>query len=135
MRVRAKILRGVPAGLLAGAVALGFALLFPPPPAAAQGWGLTRDRGSMRSSMRARGMRAGATMRRRPASAMRTPPPREAPGDRTEELLVRYRRILDADPRETFAFQRLLELYRERDGGLDALVADLEAERAGDQTA
>ena len=62
-------------------------------------------------------------------------PPAPEPVERTEQLIARYRRILDADPRETFAFQRLLELYRDRDGGLDVLVAALEAERAADAEA
>lgn len=44
---------------------------------------------------------------------------------RTDALIRRYTGILEADPRETFAFQRLLDLYRERDGNVDALVTDL----------
>ena len=38
-------------------------------------------------------------------------------------LIERYRRILEQDPRETFAFRRLLDLYRAQDGGIDGWVA------------
>jgi len=44
-------------------------------------------------------------------------------------------RVLEADPRETFAFQRLLDLHRERDGNIDRLVSDLEARLAADPQA
>ena len=50
-------------------------------------------------------------------------------------LIQRYLRALEADPRESFAFQRLLDLYRERDGNIDALVGDLERRRAAEPTA
>ena len=103
-------------------------------PLSAQDWGLTRMRESamgsrMHSGMR--GMRSGA-MR---AGTAPTPMTRAEPqpggqggGERSGVLITRYRRILDADPRETFAFQRLLDLYRERDGTVDVLVTDLRAE-------
>ncbi len=38
--------------------------------------------------------------------------------------------VLEADPRESFAFTRLLDLYRERDGNVDGLIRELE-ERLG----
>lgn len=44
-------------------------------------------------------------------------------------MIARYRRIVDADPRETPAFRRLLDLYRERDGNVDRLVEELTARR------
>lgn len=52
----------------------------------------------------------------------------EPDGERTATLITRYRAILDSDPRETFAFQRLVDLYRERDGSVDRLQAELSAE-------
>src|SRR5690606_27418354 len=51
---------------------------------------------------------------------------------RTATLILRYRGILESDPRETFAFQRLVDLYRERDGSVDRLEAELSAEVSGD---
>ncbi|MEZ4325939.1 MAG: HEAT repeat domain-containing protein [Polyangiales bacterium] len=53
--------------------------------------------------------------------------------ERTETLIARYRAILESDPRETFAFQRLMDLYRERDGSVDRFQADLLAEVAADE--
>ncbi len=40
--------------------------------------------------------------------------------------------ILEADPSESFAFQRLLDLYRQRDGNIDALVHELEQRVSSD---
>ncbi|MFK7985880.1 MAG: HEAT repeat domain-containing protein [Sandaracinaceae bacterium] len=50
-------------------------------------------------------------------------------------LIARYRAILENDPRETFAFRRLLDLYRERDGSIDAFVTSLNAELESDPEA
>jgi tetratricopeptide (TPR) repeat protein len=43
-------------------------------------------------------------------------------------MIARYRRVLEGDPAAAFARQRLFELARERDGGLDGLVAAIAAE-------
>lgn len=44
----------------------------------------------------------------------------------TETLIARYAGIVLSQPGAAFPLQRLAELYRQRDGKLDALVADLE---------
>ena len=89
-------------------------------------WGVTRDRrpprdrtGRERATPRER-----TGPRERPA---RTPPGRSEspPADRSELLLQRYLRVLEADPADGFALDRLLELQRARDGTIDALVAAL----------
>lgn len=69
-----------------------------------------------------------------------TPPPsgpaaQNADAARTALLIERYFRVLEADPRESFAFQRLLDLYRERDGTIDRLVEDLRGRVAADPRA
>ncbi|MGE3636144.1 MAG: tetratricopeptide repeat protein, partial [Sandaracinaceae bacterium] len=51
---------------------------------------------------------------------------------RADVLIERYTRIVEADPRESGAYRRLVELYRERDGNLDGLVQALEARRDAD---
>lgn len=50
-------------------------------------------------------------------------------------LIGRYRGVLANDPKRGFAYQRLADLYRERDGSLDGLRAELEAELARDADA
>lgn len=55
--------------------------------------------------------------------------------ERTATLIARYRAILANDPRETFAFQRLVDLYRERDGSVDRFQEELLAEVAADERA
>lgn len=50
-------------------------------------------------------------------------------------MIARYRHVLDGDPSAAFALQRLLELVRERDGGVDVLVASLEQEVAAQASA
>ncbi len=123
--------RGAPWALGALLVALELLGGTCPEPAAAQGWSLTmmRERG-MQRGMR-RGMRRGMA-----TSSMDTAPGQRSGGpDRTEVLITRYRRILRADPRETFAFRRLLDLYRERDGDVDELVSGLRAEVEADADA
>jgi len=49
----------------------------------------------------------------------------ELKGPSSEALIQRYTGLVLAQPGADFPLQRLLELYRERDGKLDALVADL----------
>ena len=53
----------------------------------------------------------------------------EVKGPSTEALIQRYMGLVLAQPGADFPLQRLLELYRERDGQLDTLLADL-AQRA-----
>ena len=77
----------------------------------AEDWSLTRERP-------ARG--AVAPKRARPQGPART---------RRDVLMARYRRILERDPGQAFALERWLELYRERDGGLDKLAQELQAQR------
>ncbi len=50
-------------------------------------------------------------------------------------LIQRYQRVLEADPSQSFAFRRLVDLYRERDGNVERLVTELEARVAADATA
>jgi tetratricopeptide (TPR) repeat protein len=50
-------------------------------------------------------------------------------------MIARYRRVLDGDPSAAFALQRLIELVRERDGGVDVLVTSLEQEVAAQAAA
>ena len=92
-------------------------------PASAQDWSLTRpDR-----------PRSGG--RRRPPER-----PRRGAGEepeagptRTEVLAERYLRVLEADPSDGFAFQRLVDLHRERDGNVQALREHLEARLSTDE--
>ena len=49
----------------------------------------------------------------------------DAKGPSNEALIQRYTGIVLAQPGADFPLQRLLDLYRERDGKLDALLADL----------
>jgi len=63
-----------------------------------------------------------------PAQPASEPPKRdqaEAKGVSSEALIQRYTGIVLAQPGADFPLQRLLELYRERDGKLDALLVDL----------
>ena len=99
---------------------------------------MTARPAGMRSGMRSdSGMRSGMST----ASAMGARggegsiEPAGSGADRAGVLITRYRRILNDDPRETFAFQRLLNLYRERDGDTSALVRELETEVAADADA
>ncbi|MET0792495.1 MAG: tetratricopeptide repeat protein [Polyangiaceae bacterium] len=67
-----------------------------------------------------------------PATPSAEPPKRDKPdakGPSNEALIQRYTGIVLAQPGADFPLQRLLELYRERDGKLDELLADL-AKRA-----
>ena len=62
-----------------------------------------------------------------------TPAPETKPtGPSQEALIARYLGAALAQPGSDFPLQRLAELYRERDGKLDALVAELE-KRASDK--
>ncbi len=46
-------------------------------------------------------------------------------GESTEVLIARYTALVLARPGEPFPLERLVELYRERDGNLDKLIAEL----------
>ncbi len=62
----------------------------------------------------------------RPA-APRKPRPAERPkGPTADALIARYTGIVLAQPGAQFPLQRLAQLYRERDGNLDQLVAEFE---------
>ena len=109
-------------------LALGLSLVWPsgvaPSAASAQeDWGLTRDRRPNRPSQPRQP--PGARRPRRPSGDGGDAAAASSGGDRSAVLIQRYMRVLEADPRETFAFHRLLDLYRERDGNIDALVRDL----------
>ncbi len=110
-------------------LALGLLVVTPlagPEAARAQDdWGLTRERPRRPEKRPAR------PRVRRPDPAR----PPAAGADRTEVLVRRYMRVLEADPRESFAFERLLDLYRERDGNIEGLVRELEARLAEDADA
>ncbi len=111
-------------------------------PAEAQDWGLERPDG--RRPARPRPDRPARPARPRPDRPARPDAPRadsdaprspDASSARNEVLVQRYFAVLAADPRESFAWERLMDLYRERDGNLDGLAAELErrasAEDAG----
>lgn len=66
----------------------------------------------------------------RPARPKRRAEPDRPARDRTDVLIARYRRVLEGDPADAVALRRLLELHRERDGNIDALIEDLEEQRA-----
>jgi tetratricopeptide (TPR) repeat protein len=54
----------------------------------------------------------------------------------TDSLIVRYTGIVLSQPGAAFPLQRLAELYRQRDGKLDALIADFEKRaQSSDRTA
>lgn len=60
-------------------------------------------------------------------------PGRPGPGDEPSgrgALIDRYTRIVLQQPGSPFPLQRLAQLYRERDGGIEALVRDFEARAA-----
>lgn len=98
-------------------------------------WSLTRMNDmTMSTSMGMRGMRGmRATMTTMTTETAE--PQGDASARRTEVLIGRYRTILSRDPRESFAFQRLMDLYRERDGNVDGLVRDLEQQVQGSDQA
>jgi len=66
-----------------------------------------------------------APPKRAPAGAPRPAVPARpvpAPGESGAALIDRYQAILDRDPGADFPLERLVALYRQRDGNLDALV-------------
>lgn len=128
------VVRRLTAGLVSGM--LSWALLLSPelPSAQAQGdWSITREPRDSTARERARGRRR-APRRRTSAQPSRPAPPAVESG-RTDALIARYMRVLENDPRETFAFRRLLDLYRERDGNIDRFIEELEARVAADESA
>ena len=75
-----------------------------------------------RTAPKAPGVTAPAATEPAPATK---PGPSRASAER-DALILRYLGAALAQPGAEFPIQRLVELYRERDGTLDALVADLE---------
>ncbi|AKF05613.1 TPR repeat protein [Sandaracinus amylolyticus] len=91
-------------------------------------WGLIRERGGGGSTTtRPRGG-GGA---RRPRAEPRTPEV-APPSDRSAVMLERYLRVLESEPSDGFALDRLIELHRERDGNDRALRELLEARATGE---
>lgn len=124
----------LPACLLAMACPLA---MEPARAAAQDDWSLTREpRGQRARPPRPpRGARPGAAGGSRPARRAAPPAAPSAETGREDVLIQRYMRVLEADPRESFAFRRLLDLYRERDGNVEGLVSELSARVAADDTA
>jgi len=67
--------------------------------------------------------RAPASAPKKPAAT--SPPARAPSGPNTDALIARYTGIALGQPGAEFPVQRLAELYRDRDGKLDALIDDL----------
>ena len=64
------------------------------------------------------------------------PAPLTSPdAERTGVLITRYRSVLANDPKRGFAYQRMSDLFRERDGSLEGLRDELRAEVARDPEA
>jgi cellulose synthase operon protein C len=63
-------------------------------------------------------------------AAITTPKSAEAKAPASDVLIARYLGAALAQPGADFPIQRLVELYRERDGKLDALIAELERRAA-----
>lgn len=68
-----------------------------------------------------------ASSRAAPKPSRAQPEPAQAKAPSQEALIARYRGIVLNQPAAQFPLQRLSELYRERDGNLDKLVAEFEA--------
>ncbi|MGD8859586.1 MAG: tetratricopeptide repeat protein, partial [Myxococcales bacterium] len=85
-------------------------------PVQADDWGLTRP--PERRGSDARPRRSGGRVR---------PPTRRAQEgrDRDEVLRRRYMKVLRRNPLDDFALERLLAIYRTRDGSLDGLAQEL----------
>ncbi len=129
----------LPARTLALALPLGLAILLlsPPTVAFAQGWGLTREprtnmgRSSMGRSSMGRSSMGRSSMGRSSMGRADRGDGRQAAEDRQDEsrrsavLIERYLAVLSADPRESFALTRLLDLYRERDGNVEGLITEI----------
>lgn len=92
--------------------------LVPPPTALAQDdWSLTRRRPpSGKKTRRAKSPGDANQARGGAGSAV----------ERRELLIRRYTGLLLVDPFQEAAFQRLVSLYRERDGDIEALIKELE---------
>lgn len=111
-------------------VALFFALLVLVPAQGAFGqddWGITRPGRPTRPTRPPRPH--GGVRPPRPHGGTTQATPEQTPDRHSNVLIERYLRILEANPGEAFAFQRLLDLYRERDGNIDGFLHELE-ERA-----
>jgi cellulose synthase operon protein C len=120
-----RTLRGLVALALLGALAA-------PPEAAAQDF---NPEGRKRRPAPAANPRPAAPRGKpRPPSAAGAPAPK-APAPKADDsnaLIERYLAILEKDPGADFPLERLVQLYRQRDGNLDALVRRFEERsRAG----
>ena len=105
-----------------------FLLTLPASARAQDDWGLTRERGGGgASTTRPRGG-GGARRPRGP----RTETPEAPASDRSALLTERYLRVLESEPADGFALDRLIELHRERDGSDRALRELLEARASGE---
>jgi tetratricopeptide (TPR) repeat protein len=130
------------AGRFAG-LSLIWAALAWPAPALGQGFnpqGRKKPAGTQQSTpKRAAPADAPATPKRRaapaePPSAASASAVSPSKGDEAAQsadaLIARYTAIVLSQPGEEFPLERLAQLYRERDGKLDALVADFERRAA-----
>ncbi|MBX3274777.1 MAG: HEAT repeat domain-containing protein [Sandaracinaceae bacterium] len=122
-----------------GCGVLALALVGVAPPVRAQDdWGLTRERpGRATPPGRPARPAAGRPRGPRPPRTVRAAPQaQETPGEERDAVLVgRYLAILERDPSEGFAFRRLVELYRTRDGTVDGLARTLRERLADDEAA
>ena len=57
-----------------------------------------------------------------------------AEAERTTKLIERYTKVVLGDPGNTGPLQKLAQLYRDRDGKIDALIKDFEAKAAAGGT-
>ena len=89
-------------------------------PARADDWSLTRPESKSPASGRRKAQKRTKPGAPRAARAASSP-------DRRRTLMERYLRVLLRDPQQSFALDRLLALYRERDGNLDRLATELQA--------
>src|SRR6185295_11764463 len=60
------------------------------------------------------------------ASQAASPADEKQPAGSSEALITRYQAILDQDPGAEFPLERLVQLYRQRDGNLDQLLRHYE---------
>jgi tetratricopeptide (TPR) repeat protein/HEAT repeat protein len=118
------------------AVLLVVAALLAPPVAVAQDddWSLTREPARRRPSAggegRPRGLRPTGARRRSPADERSSVRSSAHSSEHTELWIDRYLQALEREPTDEFALDRLVELYRGRDGSTEALEDRLAARLA-----
>ncbi len=136
-RARHAALRFRGPGLLAGgllATVLALAPVLEQHARAQDDWSITRPGGPRPGARRPGGRSPGhgrTATRSVQATTIPAPAAPNAEAARRDAMIARYRRVLDAEPTAAFALQRLFDLARERDGGLDGLVAAIAAEPPG----